>query len=107
MEVYLIKTLEKENMKREIYQIGSYGFNYEVYVDYIAGAFSSIWIKNDHEQFKPGIYYRDFSAFDGSAPKFEIQTTSYGALYAEDIQQVVKGYQVALEVVDILSKLFL
>lgn len=57
------------------------------------------------ENYIPEIYYKnDF--FGERKPRFEIQTTSYGAMDTEEIQKVIKGYQEAIEAVEILTKAF-
>lgn len=53
----------------------------------------------------PEIYYED-NYFGERNPRFEIQTTSYGALNPEEIQKVIKGYQEAVEAVEILTNRF-
>lgn len=39
--------------------------------------------------------------------EFKIQTTSYGALEPAEIQEVIKGYETAMKVVEILTKEFI
>lgn len=53
----------------------------------------------------PEIHYRD-DFFGKTEPRFEIQTTSYGALNPEEIKKVIAGYQEALEAAEILTKAF-
>ena len=38
---------------------------------------------------------------------FEIQTTSYGALSTEQIEEIIKGYEIAVATVKQLEKMFL
>lgn len=58
-----------------------------------------------HENYIPEIYYQD-DFYGESKPRFEIQTTAYGAKSPEEIQKVIAGYQEALEVVELLTKHF-
>ena len=58
------------------------------------------------DRYLPKIYFRD-GAFGSSVKKFEIQTTSYGALDPEEIKKVIDGYQLALAVVETLTKAFI
>ena len=58
------------------------------------------------EKYLPGIYVED--DFDTCNIKgFKIQTTSYGALNQDEIEEVIKGYQIALKVVNELEKKYL
>ena len=53
--------------------------------------------------FFPDIYYR--SSWSGEEPSgFEIQTTSYGALAADEFRSFLAAQQMALEVVEVLSR---
>ena len=58
------------------------------------------------EKYLPTIYADD--DFDTCGIKgFKIQTTAYGALHSDEIEEVIKGYQVALRVVKELEKKYL
>lgn len=58
-----------------------------------------------NENYIPEIYYWD-DIFGEEKPRFEIQTTSYGALSPEEIKKVIAGYNEAVEAVEILTKNF-
>lgn len=58
-----------------------------------------------HNNYFPEIYYED-DFFGEEKPRFEIQTTAYGAMNPEEIKKVIAGYQEALEAVEILTKNF-
>lgn len=62
--------------------------------------------KNCEKRFIPTICFYE-SLFDGEKKEFKIQTTSYGSLYPAEIQEVIDGYQEALEVVNILTDKFM
>lgn len=53
----------------------------------------------------PDIEYRDGYLTSGK-PEFRVQTTAYGALNLDEIEQVMEGYKQAVEVVKILTKNF-
>lgn len=53
----------------------------------------------------PEIYYRD-SWYGEAVSYFEIQTTSYGALNAEEFGRFLQAHQTALAVVEILNREF-
>lgn len=67
----------------------------------------SVNVRRDdrHENYIPEIYYWD-DIFGEEKPRFEIQTTSYGALSPEEIKKVIAGYNEAVEAVEILTKNF-
>ena len=77
------------------YESGAFLIRIEVRADY----------KERRDNYLPEIYYHD-DFFGESKPRFEIQTTSYGALSAEEIKKVIAGYNEALEAVEILTKNF-
>lgn len=59
-------------------------------------------------KYLPRIYYNDWSCLDENAtPKFTIQTTAYGDLNPEEIREMIKGYEEAIEVVEALNKKFI
>ena len=100
MKLTLEKTRRLEDRQYEVYKIGRYTINV---VDYLDG---TAYITTEHEKadYLPHIYVRDDN--DLHVLGFEIQTTSYGALNAEEIQKVIAGYNEALEVVAVLTKEF-
>ena len=64
-------------------------------------------ITRGDEKYLPRIYYSDDLGIDGITPKFTIQTTSYGDLDPEEIKEMIKGYEEAIEVVEALTKKFI
>lgn len=62
-----------------------------------------------HKRYLPEIYdYIDNKEFRDSGVEFafRIQTTSFGSLLPDEIQQVVSGYQTALDVIKIVKDEF-
>ncbi len=53
----------------------------------------------------PEIYYRD-NWYDCRVSHFEIQTTSYGALDAEEFKKFLEAQQMAMGVVEVLNREF-
>ena len=66
--------------------------------------FTRISITEDGE-YIPSISYED-DFFGERKPRFEIQTTAYGAKSPEEIRKVIDGYNTALEAVEVLTKAF-
>lgn len=67
-----------------------------------------IQVQGDRDaEYLPPIQYDDDVWSDNPNPRFEIQTTAYGAKGVEDIEKVIAGYQEALEVVNLLTEKFL
>lgn len=60
---------------------------------------------NRNEEYLPEIYV-DRVVFGKDEPKFKIQTSSYGSLESTEIQKVIAGYNVAMEVVELIKKQF-
>ena len=103
LELELMETLNIKNSKRENYKIG----NYAVYVYYECGIFKDIAVKNlDRDGYTPDIYFKG-EWFGEVKNEFKIQTTAYGALAPEEIPGVIKGYEVAMNVVELLTQTFL
>lgn len=102
MKLTLEKTRTTEDRRYDLYVIGKY----EVCVTTFESGYRYIDTRVDRidNRFIPEIYCRD--DFEGHILGFEIQTTSYGALSADEIKQVIAGYNEALEVVEILTKEF-
>ena len=110
MELKLMETKEQtvgeNHYTRDIYTIGVY----TIYVDvstYSNGAtcrnveISRPW-NRDRNDFTPDIYYRGSYPNEGVS-RFEIQTTSYGTLDAENFKKFLDAQQTALEIVKILN----
>ena len=107
MELRLIKT-EKLNsiqtglITREHYEIG----DYEVVVDTYESGYVNLCTKQKSDiKYLPPIYeLHDFGVLYG----FEIQTTSYGkTMMVDDIREMIKAYEQAIEVVEILTEKFI
>ncbi len=79
-ESYIVRVIDSQNLRRK----------YEVY-------------PNRNESYLPEIYI-DCGIWGKDEPKFKIQTTSYGSLESEEIQKVIPGYNVAMEVVELIKK---
>lgn len=99
-ELVLESAKQYESRKHEIYKIGRYAV--EV-VDYLDNTFF-IKIHREIVEYLPNIYCRDDSEM--RVLGFDIQTTSYGALSADEIQKMIEGYNEAIEVVSVLTKRF-
>lgn len=98
---------ERGKYERNEYRIGNYVVFREMSFYNTGSTFEHIQvIPNREVDYIPEIYY-DYSLFGNIVRSFRIQTTSYGSLPLEDIQKVIKGYQEAIEVVNILTDKFL
>lgn len=99
-----LETRTKENRKLDVYQIA----DYKVLILYIDNNMINFTIRAEHDDFTPNIYYCDGTVFgEQDKPHFEIQTSSYGALNPSQIEEVIKGYQTALRVVEVLTDTFI
>jgi hypothetical protein len=109
MELRLIdtKNFNKNNIKlstREHYEIG----DYNVVVDTFEDGFTKICTRQKGNiKYLPSISeLRNFDK-DGVLYGFEIGTTSYGkTMMVDDIKEVVKGFEYAIKVVEILTEKF-
>lgn len=109
MKMIKVEELHKENngtsYTRNTYMVG----RYEVCVDdavYSDGRTRrSISVTEPYEDgcYLPKIYYTE-SVFGDKAPDFTVQTTSYGALNADEFQKFIADQNEALEVVATLKK---
>lgn len=100
---------ERGKYTRDEYRIGNYVVFRELSVYNTGTTFESFGIRANREvDFLPDIYY-NYNLFDddGRTREFKIQTTSYGSLYPNEIQQVIDGYKEAVEVVNVLTDKFL
>lgn len=105
LEMKLARTKEDEERNYKVYEIGCY----EVYVTNYKTCdlrMISVVNKDRSADFVPDIYYEDGLFGDGEK-KFKIQTTSYGALDVAEVQKFIAGYNMAIEVVEVLTKEFL
>lgn len=83
------------------YDLGSY----EVSVLTHDSGWQSISIRTDRSnRYHPEIYPRD--DMEGNVIVFDIQTTSYGALPADQIRKVIEGLEEAIKAAEILTKEF-
>lgn len=99
----------KDNVKyqRDSYTIGSYNVARDTKTYENGITYEQFEIKaNREKRFIPTIYFYQ-SIFDGEEKEFKIQTTSYGSLSPAEIQEVIDGYQEALEVVNSLTDKFM
>ena len=100
MKLKLVEAFEIEDRKVARYEIG----NYQVKaLTYSWGDRVEVRGTNK-ERYLPDIYCRTDD--EGEIVGFEVQTTSYGALPADEIKKVIDGLNEAIEVVDILTKEF-
>lgn len=99
MKAEVIKEMAKGNYKSITYRLGNYTVD-------ACGHFgiSRIDITPDEKKYLPKIY-SDMN-WDSEEWEFKIQTTAYGALKPEEINEVINGYQEAQEVVKELEKMF-
>lgn len=107
MEMVLVdlKTIDFEEgtKNRAVLELGHYRVICTT-VEYKNGDVTEdMMIREDpNVEYLPEIYYEDLWGEE----KFEIQTTSYGALSPDEIRKVVAGYQEAMLVVETLQKNF-
>mgnify|MGYP003500884519 CR=1 FL=1 len=89
--------------ERKEYEIG----NYKVTVDWEDGKLDDIFVREDFNvEYVAEISLKGRHSWNGPL-RFEIQTAAYGSKEVDDIQKIIKGYQQAIEVVEILTKKFL
>lgn len=98
-DITLVKSKEEDGRKYELYQIGKYKVSITTYSD--GGSYANI-SKDHSERYLLEIYARE----DGTITGFEIQTTSYGAMPADEISKVIAGLEEAMEVVKVLTEKF-
>lgn len=94
---------EDRKQKFELYTIGNYKVNVTTFEEY-GSRYINIATRTEGGYFTPEVYCKD--DYEGHILGFEIQTTSYGALNADEIQKVIAGYNEALDVVAILTAEF-
>ena len=107
MELKLIETKKLNNNKiltRELYEIG----DYKVEVDTYENGYVNLCTKQKRiVEYLPSIYsLYDFNkeVLNG----FDISTTSYGKIMGvDDIREMIKAYEQAIEVVEILTEKFI
>lgn len=98
----------KKNEDTEVFffEIGDYKVKRYVKTYGHNDKYVSISVTADPEKkYMPDIEYRD-GYLTSEKPEFRVQTTAYGALNLDEIEQVMEGYKQAVEVVKILTKNF-
>ena len=100
MELRLESTKNVDNKRVNIYKIGRYTVRQTVYQD------SSFYVevRAKRDDYLPAIYARE--DLQCNVTGFEIQTTSYGALSAEETKKMIAALNEAIEVVEILTAKF-
>lgn len=107
MKFKLIKEINKENWNNKIYSNGYYNVSIRKnnYIDVVI-------CKCDNEEIDINIKYlptifinTDLYTDEYIIEDMTIQTTSYGTLSVKEIEEVVKGYNIALETVKELKEL--
>ena len=104
-ELKLVNTMENENGKFTMYEIGCY-----IVEEQLLGVnrdFRRICVRANKtaSKYAPEIYFDD--CMFGGAEKFRIQTKSYGSLEINDFKEFMKAQNEAVEVVETLEKLFI
>ena len=100
MEMKLVEAFEVDDRKVARYEIGDYKVKD---LTYSWGHRVEVSTRN-RERYLPDIYCRTDD--EGVIVGFEVQTTSYGALAAEEIKKVIAGLEEAVQVVEILTVKF-
>ena len=100
-ELTLVKEFVAENEGYEMKDYSIKGYNVRVVIQ--DEKVEEIVLRKC-ERFLPEISWSGFS-WDKKEREFRIQTTAYGSLEVDQIQEVIKGYQTAIEVVEILKKI--
>lgn len=93
--------IEDSGEIKSLYEINEYLTIYPDGYDY-----TRICVNHNREhEFLPDIYFYD-GEYGEDKKEFKIQTTAYGALSVEDTKKVIEGYEIALKVVELLTKKF-
>lgn len=101
MELIMKRNRRGNERTLKCYELGSY----EVSVITYDSGWQTISITPDREKrYLPEIYARD--DLDGNVLGFHIQTTSYGAVKADQIRKVIEGLEEAVQAAEILTKEF-
>lgn len=87
---------------REYYEIGGY----KVITDTYDSGFISVNITRKNGNKYLPLIYGEYDLEECTLCKFVIQTTSYGSLEIDEIEDVIKGFEQAIEVVKILTEKF-
>ena len=104
-ELKLVKTIENENGKFTMYEIGCYMIE-EQFLG-VNRDFRRICVRANEtaSKYAPEIYFDD--CIFGGNEKFRIQTTSYGSLEINEFKEFIKAQNEAVEIVEILTNTFL
>lgn len=100
MELRLEATKTVDNKQMNFYKIGRYTVRQVVYQD---GSFY-MEVRAEKDDYLPAIYTRD--DLQCNVLGFEIQTTSYGALSAEETKRMIAALNEAVEVAEVLTAKF-
>lgn len=100
MELKLTETRKFGDKVLERHEIA----RYTVRVFTHESGYKSIDVRKDRDDYLPDIYCRD--DLEGNAIAFEVQTTSYGSLPADEIRKVIAGLEEAAQVAEILTAEF-
>lgn len=100
MELKLVEAFEVDGRKVDRYEIGNYKVKA---LTYSWGRRVEVSVLN-RERYLPDIYCRTDD--EGKIVGYEVQTTSYGALAAEEIKKVIAGLEEAVQVAEILTERF-
>ena len=100
MELKLETTRKLDDRHYETYKIGRYTVSV---VDYLDGT-AYITTRKENSDYLPEIYCVDDDEM--KVLGFEIQTTSYGALSAEETKKMIAALNEAIEVVEVLTAKF-
>lgn len=104
MKLELVKRMAQDNAVCKIFKIADYTVEYAVYNVGTDREWKTIYINSDYsKEYLPGIHFTG-KRYGETLNEFTIQTTSYGSLKPEEIKEVMKGYETALAVVEILKK---
>lgn len=101
----IVRKTEEYIRTANIYDLGIYKV-IDIYIEYPDYTLSNIeiLIEDKNSRYIPEIYSR--REMDGTITDFKIQTTSYGSLKVDEIEEVIKYLNEAKEVVETLKKFF-
>lgn len=103
LEFKLEDIKEGKVRKREIYSNGYYEVNRTIHKE--CGLITySVYLKEGRD-YMPTIEVDD-DIYTFTLKDFKIQTTAYGSKDVEDIQKIIKGYEIAIESVKELERMF-
>ncbi len=95
------KFTEDGILRRDEFEIGSYKVvritHYDASQKPVYKSFSVI----SNDEYAPEIYYND-GCWEKCKSTFEIQTAAYGAKSPDEIKKIIRGYEEAVEVAEIL-----